>query len=372
MARVRLRGIPARLRIASLLAVLCLVAAACGGSGGGATTENGVTKVTYLLPFDRSIAFWPIHVAEQLGYFKAEGLDVNAEPTDGSSFVVQQLAAGGAQFGVATAEPALLGYSRNENFTSIYELLTTNVFDTWVVDSSPAQTFTDLGKGTKLAVEDLAGGEIPGLNVRFKGMGLEPGSDVEFVQFGDNTALAADMLAKGKADAMTIDWLNKIGVALSLERSGTKLRCLTCSAADAVASESIFVSNDFLKSNPKLVEAHGRALAKATTFGYANPDAVMAIMKKVNPEEQVDAEFAKHYLAAALEIMKPWEGQKPGWHNKDAWTRTMQTLMVPEAPERLEKEVNIDTFITNDHVDAYNTFDAAAIEKQAKEFVATG
>jgi NitT/TauT family transport system substrate-binding protein len=350
-----------------LVSVLCLVAAAGGGDGGG-QSEGGVTKVTYLLPFDRSIAFWPIHLAEELGYFKEEGLEVSSEPTDGSSFVVQQLAAGGAQFGVATAEPALLGYSRNENFTSVYELLTTNVFDTWVLEDSPVQSFNDLGKGTKLAVEDLAGGEIPGLNVRFKGMGLEPGTDVEFVQFGDSTALAADMLAKKQVNAMTIDWLNKIGVALALERSGVKLRCITCSSAEALASESIFVNNEFLEQNRELVEGHGRALAKASVFGYANPDAVMAIMKKVNPEEQVDAEFAKAYLAAALDIMRPWEGQQPGWHNKDAWRRTMQTLMVPEAPERLEAEVDIDKMVNNDHVGAYNDFDKAAVEQQAKDY----
>ena len=81
-----------------------------------AQSDGEATKVAYLLPFRRSIAFWPVHLAEELGYFEEEGLSVASESTDGSSFVVQQVAADAAEFGIATSDPILLGFEQSPNF----------------------------------------------------------------------------------------------------------------------------------------------------------------------------------------------------------------------------------------------------------------
>lgn len=339
-------------------------AASAAPAGGGETTE-----VTYLLPFLRSIAFWPVHIAEEVGYFEEEGLSIASEATDGSSFVVQQVAANSAEFGIATAEPVLLGYEQNQNFQSVYEFLTGNVFDTWVVEDSPIQSLDDLEPGDSIAIKDLAGGEVPGLNVQLRGVGLEPDVDVQYVQFGENTGLGANLLAEDEVDAMTISWNSLVGVEVALEEMGQQLRCISCEAETALGSESVIVPNEFLEQNEELVVGHGRALAKATLFGATNPDAAIEIMKQVNPEEQVDAEYAQAYFEAAVEIMQPREPEGLfGWHDVGAWTRSMELLLAPGVPSGLSNEVDVEALINNDLVEAYNEFDHDAVIQQAEEW----
>lgn len=380
----------------NLTAILGLVVAACGGGGGGTTTTlqtaepttsveatttsspdvststsaaPAVTEVSYFLPFLRSIAFWPTHLAEELGYFEEEGLAVTSEATDGSSFVVQQVAAGNADFGIATADPVLLGFEQTQNVISVYEYLTGNVFDLWVLDSSPVQAIADLD-GQVVAVKDLAGGEIPQLNVLLKNAGLEPGVNVDLLPVGESAATAADALSNGDVSAFMVSWNSLVATRVALDAQGEQLRCITCNAELALGSEVVVVSADFLESNRDLVVGQGRALAKATLFGETNPDAALAIMATVNPEEQADPEFAAAYFDAAIFVTTPRQPTNLfGWHDVAAWERSMNNLLAPDVPTALSGEVDLSVLINNDLVEEYNDFDHDAVIRQANEYV---
>jgi NitT/TauT family transport system substrate-binding protein len=363
-----------RARLAALLLPLALVLAACGGDGdgdgggGGGTAAQPVGKITILLPFSRSIAFWPVHVAEEQGYFKAAGLDVTSEATDGSSFVVQQVAANKSPVGIAVAEPVLLGYEQNQTFQSVYEFLTGNVFDLWVLSDSPVQKIGDLPKGSSIAIKEQSGGEVPRLNAALEKAGLKPGSDIDYKYFGENASVAANLLSKREAAAMMISWNSLVGVEQALQQEGKQLRCVTCGASESLASESVIVSNQFLADHRDVVEKLGRAIAQATLFGQTNPQAALAIMKKVNPEEQVDPAYAKAYFEAAVAIMKPRQPRNQyGWQDPAAYQRSMDLLLTPGNPSGLAGPVDLNKVINNDLVDAYNNFDKAAVINAAKE-----
>jgi NitT/TauT family transport system substrate-binding protein len=361
-----------RAKLAAFLITLVLALAACGGGdegdGGSGAAAEPVGKITILLPFNRSIAFWPIHIAEEQGFFKDAGLDVTSEATDGSSFVVQQVAAGKSPVGIAVAEPVLLGYEQNSNFVSVYDLLTGNVFDLWVLADSPVKAISDIPKGSAIAIKDQAGGEIPRLNVQLEQAGLKPGADVDYKQFGENPAVAADLLLKGEAAALEISWNSLVGVKLALEKEGRELRCLTCDSSAALASESMIVSKQFLADHRDVVEKLGRGIAQGTLFGQTNPDAALAIMKRVNPEEQVDKAYAKAYFDAAIAIMKPRQPQNQyGWQDPAAYQRSMDLLLTPGIPAGLSGKINLNEVVNNDLVDAFNNFDHAAVETAAKE-----
>jgi ABC-type nitrate/sulfonate/bicarbonate transport system substrate-binding protein len=364
-----------RAKLAAFLVPLALVLAACGGNddgtGGSGGAAEPVGKITILLPFNRSIAFWPVHVAEEQGYFKDAGLDVTSEATDGSSFVVQQIAAGKSPVGIAVAEPVLLGYEQNANFSSVYEFLTGNVFDLWVPSDSAVQKIGDLPKGSAIAIKEQSGGEVPRLNAALEKAGLKPGADIDYKYFGENASVAANMLAKGDAAAMMISWNSLVGVKQALSEQGKELRCVTCSASDSLASESVIVNNKFLADHKDVVEKLGRAIAQGTVFGQTNPEAALALMKKVNPEEQVDAAYAKAYFDAAVEITKPRQPtNKFGWQDPAAYQRSMDLLLTPGNPSGLAGPVDLGKVVNNDLVDAYNNFDKAAVETAAKQ--ATG
>lgn len=368
--------------MAAMLSVAVL-ATACGGgggsgdnaagTGGGSPGTNGssTTEVTVLLPFTYSIAFWPVGVADKLGYFKDEGLDVSVQATDGSSFVVQQIAAGKAPIGNAVTEPALLGYAGNPTFVSFYDFLTGNGFDVWVRDDSPIQGVGDIPKGSKIAIKDDKGGDIPRLNVELQNAGLTPGQDVAYNQFGENAAIGANLVAKRQVAAIEASWNTMVGVELALQKQGIELRCITCSGENVYAGESMIVTKDFLSQNKEAVEGLGRALAKATLFGDTNPTAAMALMKQINPEEQTDPAYTKAYFDAAIDIMKPRQPKDQyGWQDPDAYQRNVDLLLDPSIPQGLSSPVDMNEFLDNSMVDAFNDFDHDAVVTQAKEWKA--
>ena len=100
-------------------------------------------KFRVLLPFRIGITFFPISVANELGYLKDEGIDLDLQVANGSSAVVQQLAAGNAQIGVILAPNTLLGFSEGVKYKAFYDFLTRNSFDVKVLDPSPITRLAD-------------------------------------------------------------------------------------------------------------------------------------------------------------------------------------------------------------------------------------
>jgi NitT/TauT family transport system substrate-binding protein len=369
------RRFPTQRLISTLLSTgVVATLAACGGadaggSGDGNEASGGTQTVSVLLPFSRSIAFWPVHVADELGYLKEEGIDIEDEATDGSSFVVQQVSAGKAPIGIAVTEPALLGYAQNPTFSTVYDFLTGNAFDVWVRDDSDVQELRDLQPGDAIAIKDQAGGEIPALNISLQNAGLNPGTDITYKQFGENAAVAADLILNRKVDALEVSWNSLVGIKVALEEQGINLRCITCSADETLAAESVIVHNDFLEENGELVEGFGRALAKATLFGTTNPDAAIEIMKRINPEEQTDQAYTTTYFTDAVNIMQPRPAEgKYGWQDPEAYQRSMELLVNPDMEQGLAEEINLDEFVSNDLVDAYNDFDHEAVIDDANSW----
>lgn len=372
------------LRLLTAVLAVALVAGACGdGNEGGDDNEadrtpdasGGTTEaeppaeseqVTVLLSFQQGISFWPLHVADELGYFEEAGLDVNIEVADGSPFVVQQVSAGNEPFGVPIPEPAMLGFEQNPSFVSIYEFLTGNSFNLWVREDSPIQSLDDLEPGAKVGITRQSGGDIARLTVALQKAGLDVGSTVTFTEFGFNPAVAADLLQTQDADVISISWNMFVGAKLALAEEGVDVRCLTCTDEEQYAAESIIVTKDFLDENRSAVEGFGRALAKATLFGETNPEAAIEIMKKVAPEEQTDPAYTKAFFEAALDITSPRpEKDQYGWQDPTVYQRSMEVMLDPENPQGLPSEIDLEAFLDNSMVDAYNDFDHEAVEQQA-------
>ncbi|HSK95015.1 MAG TPA: ABC transporter substrate-binding protein, partial [Euzebyales bacterium] len=134
----------------ALVALLALMLAACGGPAAQAPEEaapdaqasapeggsqddeaaaGDLTPVTFALTNKRAIQYHPYYVAQYLGYFEDEGLDVEIVIVDGSSAAVQQTIAGNVDISnpsaPATAQAAAQGNCVQQFYTGSYG----NVFD---------------------------------------------------------------------------------------------------------------------------------------------------------------------------------------------------------------------------------------------------
>ena len=322
-------------------------------------------KFRVLLPFKVGITFFPISVANELGYLKDEGIDLDLQVANGSSAVVQQLAAGNAEIGVILAPNTLLGFSEGVKYKAFYDFLTKNTFDVKVIDSSPINRPADL-KGKRIGTIDLTRGDLPLLRAELQRAGLNPQRDVQMVALGFNMALHAQALKDGRVDALNISWNNTVGV----EAVGVKLKCITCDEQFQLASETTVAPDGIFQQDRRYIIGFGRAMAKATLFAETNPDAAIAIMKKVAPQEQTDPAFTKTFFAAALAVMKPRQPGKYGLQDIGGWERLQDFMTAPVEgqPTGLQTKVDVNQLVTNELVQEFNKFDVEAVRKQAMEY----
>src|SRR5205809_2362115 len=164
-------------------------------------------KFRVLLPFRDGITFFPLSTANQLGYMKEEGIDLDLQVVNGWSAVVQQLAAGNAQMGVILAPNTLLGFAEGVKYKAFYDFLTRNTFDVKTVPDSPINKLTDL-KGKNIGTIDLTRGDLPLLRAQMQRAGLNPARDVTFVALGPTMSVHAQALKDNKVQAINISWNN--------------------------------------------------------------------------------------------------------------------------------------------------------------------
>ena len=322
-------------------------------------------KFRVLLPFRDGITFFPLSTANQLGYMKEEGIDLDLQVVNGSSAVVQQLAAGNAQMGVILAPNTLLGFAEGVKYKAFYDFLTRNTFDVKVLPDAPIKKLTDL-KGKNIGTIDLTRGDLPLLRAQLQRAGLNPARDVTFVALGPTMAVHATSLKEGKVHALNLSWNNTV----SVEAAGGKLKCITCDSEELqLASETTVATDAVYKQDRRYVIGLGRAMAKATLFAETNPDAAIAIMKKVVPAEHTDPAYTKTFFNAALVIMKPRQPGKYGLHDIGGWDRLQNFMAVPtEGATGMTTKVDVKQLVTNELVDEINKFDAEAVRKQARAY----
>ena len=344
-----------------LLAVLLATCAL----GAAAQSAPPMKKFTVLLPFRVGITFFPLSVADQLGYLKEEGIDLDLQVANGSSAVVQQLAAGNAQMAVILAPNTLLGFAEGVKYKAFYDFLTRNTFDVKTLPNSPINKLTDL-KGRNIGTIDLTRGDLPLLRAQLQRAGLNPARDVTFVALGPTMSVHAQALKDGKVQALNLSWNNTV----SVEAAGGKLKCITCESEELqLASETTVATDAVFKQDRRYVIGLGRAMAKATLFAETNPDAAIAIMKKVAPQEHTDPAFTKTFFNAALAIMKPRQPGKYGLSDTGGWDRLQNFMSVPtEGATGMTTKVDVKSLVTNELVDEMNRFDHEAVRKQARTY----
>jgi len=323
-------------------------------------------KFRVLLPFKDGITFFPISTANQLGYMKEEGIDLDLQVVNGSSAVVQQLAAGNAQMAVILAPNTLLGFAEGVKYKAFYDFLTRNTFDVKTLPSSPINKLADL-KGKNIGTIDLTRGDLPLLRAQLQHAGMNPSRDVTFVALGPTLPVHALALKEGKVQALNLSWNNTVPVQQAL---GSKLKCITCDSEELqLASETTVATDAVFKQDRRYVVGFGRAMAKATLFAETNPEAAIAIMKKVAPAEQTDAAYTKILFDAALAIMKPRQPGKYGLSDVGGWERLQNFMSIPtEGATGMTTKVDVKQLVTNELVDEINRFDAEAVRRQAREY----
>ena len=152
-----------------------------------------LTRITYVSPSPSAINSFPIFVAMGEGYFKQEGIEIQAEAVNGSGPVLQALASGQAQLGRPGPAPLIKARARGVDVVFIYNSLPRTSFGILVKTDSKYKLPGDL-KSKTIGVGTADGAEVGFARSILGSYSMKEPQDYKFIPVGDGGPATAGFL----------------------------------------------------------------------------------------------------------------------------------------------------------------------------------
>ena len=243
-------------------------------------------------------------LAEDKGYFKAEGLEVTIDQGDGSATPIPKVASGTYDIGFGDIN-ALIEFAAkkpDEAPIAVYVLYNRPPFTIAVKSGSPIKTPKDLeGKTLGGAANDGALKLFPAF-VKLTGIDA---SKITITNFAPN--LREQMLMRGQADGV-FGYVNTIRFSAKLSGIDPDKEIRWINYGDYgmdLYSNAIIFSKKFVKENPKAVAGFLRALNKGIVDALKDPKAAVAAVAKREPLIKLDVELERFDATVKDEMNHP-------------------------------------------------------------------
>ncbi len=250
----------------------------------------------------------PIYVAQDRGFFKESGVDVDVVFTKGGGENVQAVVSGDAQVGLSTGVFAVLSAFAKGAPVKIVASEITGMDTFWyVLGDSPIRKFEDLA-GKKVAYS-LPGSSshmaVLAIVDQLKAKGLKPAEPVSLGGIPDTFTAAKT----GQTDAgwsvapFLLDRVEKGEVRIVVKGSEiTALKELTMRVH--------FANADFARKQPEALRGFLRAHQKAVDFMFENPKETTRIWIKQAELKLPEATVLKtwDFYSRAAMVPKPFKG----------------------------------------------------------------
>jgi len=321
------------LRKTALAALVCFLAVACGGSGNqpSAATSSGPPEKTSLkigVGGQSQIIYMPLTLADQLGYFKAEGLTVEIDDLKGGADALKALTGGSVDVVTGFYEHTI----RTQAQGKYIEMIT--LFDLYPGlvlfvnrKHQDAKSIKDLAS-LKIGVTSLGSSTDEMVRYLFKQNGLDP-TTAQTVSVGSGgpaiTALKNDQVQA----LVTVE-----PAASTIEQSGDgKALYDTRTAAGTKEvfggpwpAGGFYLSSDFVKQNPRTAQALARAGGKALKYIHSHSaDDIASHLPAQLFYPDGNKDFFVKVLSANLGMFSP-DGRMPA----DGPTNVFNTLKVAD------------------------------------------
>lgn len=344
-----------------------LLAVLAGAPAPAAGGEPAKVRVIFPSQSRAPATVSPYTIAKKMGYFAEEGLDVDYVPSDGSVQAAQITGAGQAEFGIATAEGVIAAAGRGTDIGVVYVYMIYHepIFGLAVKKDSPVRSARDL-KGRIIGVASMGSAGLPSAKAMLREEGLDPDKDASYVAVGIG-AVAGKALEDGRVDALAL-WDEQYAIMQTLGFAFSELPFTE--NYRKLSGAGILVRRDYLARNRARVIGFCRAIAKATVFGMANPEAAVKINWEVFPESKPKGVDEAKALRDAIFVFKrraaKWDpnlGQdkRLGATTPEEWRAYLTFL-------NLEGKVDISKIYALDLIDQANRFDKARIEERARAY----
>lgn len=322
---------------------------------------------------DAQVAFQSIGMHPRLGWYKAEGLELEIINSTSTAQPLQLLNNGQCEF--ATTAPGiylpLIADNPALDLVSVYTWMPRIHNGVVVKPDSKLQSIAEL-KGKTIGIRNTGDSGYFFIQAAFKELGIEPQKDVEWLSVGAGGP-AGQALHRGQIDALAI-WDVEF---VRIEIAGFKLRPLP-----NLPSATNLFGNCYLSSKSRVAkskDAYARALrvfAKGQVFTAANPQAAVLLHWDLYPETKPKGKTHEEALAEMIRLIETrrdkWfpqpqqADQRMGALGKEQWEASL--AFVKKLNPKAEKLASVDALYTNELLDEANRFDRKALEAEAKAF----
>jgi putative riboflavin transport system substrate-binding protein len=281
------------LRLGSIGLLVAMVAAACSV---GASPTPTLTPLTVGLGFIPSVQFAQFYLADQAGYYAAEGLDVTFQ-NEIDANLVPKVGQGQVDIGISDGTSVIPAVSQSipiRYIATVYGQFPSIVFGK---ESSGIKTAADL-KGKKLGIPGRYGSSWIMLQALLGSAGLTP-DDLQIVEYPDFGQGAA--VSQGAVDAATGFANNE---PVQLELSGTKPFVLHVDDITALPGPGLIVSTATAAAKHDAVAGFVRATLKAMDEIAADPSKGLEAAIKAVPELAQDRDTQTAILNATIDTWR--------------------------------------------------------------------
>jgi NitT/TauT family transport system substrate-binding protein len=302
-----------------------------------------------------------------LGYWKAEGLDVNVFGVAGDTAGVQLVSGSKMDFISLTGEGLLAARAKGVPMKAVYMHARMPIARFVVPKASGITNVAEL-KGKTLGMPVLH----PDVYVEgiFKEAGLDLAKDVKQVATGTG---APALLALKRGDIA--GWMSWDTAVAELENRGMEFIEFRPSSFDKLFGNAIVTREELIRDNPKLVVGMCRAIAKAVHFGLHNPDAAIHIHWGLYPQSKPQGTDEAKLLADSRRVfMSRFSDYELHGTNKYGESLPQQWNQVSDLMKKqgnLPAEFDVKLAYTNEFIDQINDWDRGVVEAKAKSWMPT-
>ena len=348
--------------IAAVLVVVAL--------GLGSAQDKALKKVVFAVTTkDISVG----HAAHSslpaaLGYWKAEGLDVEVASVEGSAAGMQQIGSGNIHVVSLGPEEIIIGREKGVKIKGVFDQARTTIFRIVVPAESPIKTVAEL-KGKTIGVPALASGSVPFAKALVASVGMDPEKDIKILAVGVG-APGLLALQQKQVDALGL-WDT---LQASMENRGVALRRLDLPIVQEMIGQTLATSDGYLAENPEALVGFARGISKAILFGVTNPEAAVRIHWKAYPQTKPQAGDEAKLLKEAMHVFNArFELQRVD--NRADKRFGIATPAQWQTLSRIYKEQKIvqgtvppADLYTDRLIERINAFDQQAVIRQAREY----
>lgn len=316
--------------------MLCIALTACGNKNNADNKE----KITFVLDWTPNTNHTGLYVAQEMGYFEEEGLEVEIvqPPEDGAAVLV---ASGKAQFGISFQD-SLAAALAGEDALPVTAVAS-------VIQHNTSGIISLAGEGMDTP-KGMEGHSYATWNGAIELATLQEvveadGGDFSKIELLPSTV--TDEVSALKTNSVDSIWIFYAWAGVKTELEGLTTDYFAFADIDPVFdyyTPVIISGNKFLEENPDTAKAFMRAVSKGYTYAMENPKEAADMLCKAAPE--LDAELvlaSQEYLANQYQADATYWGYIDAKRWNDFYNWVNENHLV-------EDEVPIDTGFSNEYL----------------------